>query len=87
MVHWVALRKRVQGKGLGKAMMTYAMNQLAQWHERAYLGTQTRRISAIKLYLNFGFRPLLDTPGAKAAWRQVAQELHHPIFVDMGLNS
>ncbi|MDF1515028.1 MAG: GNAT family N-acetyltransferase [Anaerolineae bacterium] len=78
MIHWVALRRSVWGLGLGKAMMTYAMNQLARWHDRAYLGTQTNRLPAIKNYLDFGFQPYIDPPAAKAAWCEVARKLHHP---------
>ena len=84
-IHWVALRQRVQGKGLSKPMMTHAMNQLAQWHNRAYLGTQTRRLTAIKVYLDFGFVPFTDAPGAEDAWRGVASKLKHQAFVDIGL--
>lgn len=77
-VHWVAIRPAYQGKGLGKAALAYALNQLARWHDRAMLNTQTGRIPAIKLYLNFGFLPDLDPPGAVEAWRQVAGQIKHP---------
>ncbi|TFG70106.1 MAG: GNAT family N-acetyltransferase, partial [Anaerolineales bacterium] len=83
-IHWVALRRRVWGKGLGKAMMSHAMNQLAKEHDRVYLGTQTKRFPAIKIYLDFGFVPLLDFPGAEDVWREVAANLYHPTFVDLG---
>jgi hypothetical protein len=58
--------------------MSYALNVLAQWHERAVLGTQTKRLRAIRLYLDFGFLPDLEAPGAVQAWREVSEQLHHP---------
>lgn len=78
MVHWVAVRPAYQGRGLGKAMLSFTLNQLSQWHERAFLGTQTKRLSAIKLYLDFGFVPDLDQSGVMDAWRDVNAQLHHP---------
>ncbi len=77
-IHWVAIRQAYKGRGLGKVIMTYAMNQLAQWHDRAVLNTQSKRLNAVKLYLDFGFVPNLDLPGAIVAWREVAAGLKHP---------
>jgi hypothetical protein len=50
-------------------MLSYAMKKMAQWHDRAFLGTQTKRLGAIKIYLDFGFLPDMDHPGADIAWR------------------
>jgi GNAT superfamily N-acetyltransferase len=40
-LHWVALRRAYQGKGLARPMLSHALTQMAQWHERAFLGTST----------------------------------------------
>lgn len=80
MIHWIAIRQAYQGLGLGKAALAFALNQLSQWHARAFLGTQTKRIPAIKLYLDFGFAPDLDPPGAREVWREVAMQLKHPLL-------
>ena len=85
-IHWVCIVPQHQRKGLCRPMMTAAMNRLkALGHERAILGTQTPRLVAIKVYLDFGFVPDLgdDAPGAaggesRRAWRLVKQELSHP---------
>lgn len=84
-IHWVATRSAHQGKGLGKAGLSYALNQLARWHTRAYLDTQTARIPAIKLYLDFGFVPDLDQQDAHAAWRGVKAQLQHPALEALDL--
>ncbi|MHC4715357.1 MAG: GNAT family N-acetyltransferase [Planctomycetota bacterium] len=77
-VHWVATRPAYQRRGLARAGLSHTLKQLAQWHQRAYLTTQTGRLGAIRLYLDFGFVPDLDLPGAAEAWRDVAGELDHP---------
>ncbi len=79
-IHWVAVRRAYWGRGLGKAMMTHALNQMAQWHTRAFLGTQTKRLAAIKIYLDFGFVPDLDREGSRNAWREVKRALPHPVL-------
>ncbi len=84
-IHWVAVRQGYWGRGLGKAMLTHALNQMAKWHDRAFLGTQTRRIPAIKIYLDFGFVPDLDEPGALEAWLEVKTELNHPVLEALDL--
>ncbi len=82
-IHWVATRPAYQGKGLGKAGLSYALRQLARWHSRAYLDTQTKRLPAIKLYLDFGFVPDLSQANALLAWRKVAAQLDHPTLASM----
>lgn len=84
-IHWVATRPAHQGKGLGKAGLSYALTQLARWHTRAYLDTQTARLPAIKLYLDFGFVPDLGQPDARGAWRDVRARLKHPALDDLDL--
>ena len=72
------MKPACQGLGLGKAALSYSLKQLAQWHDRCYLATSTARISAINLYLNFGFVPDLSLPDAPTAWRELSTRLKHP---------
>ncbi|MGD2175034.1 MAG: GNAT family N-acetyltransferase [Candidatus Brocadiaceae bacterium] len=76
-IHWLAVRPAYRRRGLAKAAMSHAMERLAEWHERAWLTTSTRRIGAIKLYLDFGFVPDLEPDGACEAWRSVRSDLDH----------
>jgi GNAT superfamily N-acetyltransferase len=78
LIHWVAVRRAHQGRGLGRAMISFAMEQLVRWHDRALLNTANRRYAAIALYLDFGFAPVLDAPEARDRWREVAAYLDHP---------
>ena len=66
-------------------MMSHALRQMAQWHDKAFLGTGTNRLPAIKLYLNFGFAPDLDGEGAREAWREVKAALDHPVLNSMDI--
>ena len=82
-IHWVATRKTYQGRGIMRAGLSYALRQMAQWHERAILGTSTGRVAAIKLYLDYGFLPDLTPPGAREAWVALQQKLHHPALAGL----
>lgn len=74
-IHWVAVTPSYQGRGLSKPMLAEAMRILARHHQAAYLTTQTTSWRAVGLYLQFGFRPLLDTTDAERAWAIVEQRL------------
>lgn len=84
-IHWVAVRPAYQGRGLGKAGLAFALSRLACWHQRAYLTTNTARLPALRLYLDFGFLPDLDEPNARAIWRPVQEALRHPALEALGL--
>ncbi len=71
-IHWVSVRPSHQGKGVAKAALSYAMNRLAEWHDRCYLVTSTERVGAVALYLGFGFAPDLRPANARSAWSAVA---------------
>ena len=67
-------------RGLSKAMMARAMTRLAQSHSGAVLGTSSGRLGAVKVYLDFGFRPEpgeLDKPEIVQAWRDVRSVIGH----------
>jgi GNAT superfamily N-acetyltransferase len=79
-IHWVAVHPQHQRRGISGAMMTEAMGRLSLWHGRAMLGTATGRVWAIKVYLDFGFRPdpsELTAPEVLAGWRNVDEQIHH----------
>ncbi len=77
-IHWVAVHPKHQGRGLCKPLMTHAMNCLSTRHDRCFLGTATRRLPAIKVYLDFGFVPDMTFPDAERAWALVRADLPHP---------
>lgn len=70
-IHWVAIAPEMQGKGLSKPLMSIACKRLKELgHERAYLVTDTARIAAIHLYLQFGFEPDISTEQDWKAWSE-----------------
>ena len=59
-VHMVAARPDSRGKGIGHAMLAYALDMLeARGCTYAILTTDDFRLPAIKTYLDAGFRPVL----------------------------
>ena len=79
-VHWVAIIPQFQGRGLGKPLMTITCQRLKELgHPRAYLGTHNVRVSAINLYLAFGFLPEVLDGEQLAIWSKIQPKLKYPI--------
>ncbi len=84
-IHWVAVHPNHQRRGISKPMMTHAMRRLAQEYSAAVLGTSSGRPWAVKVYLDFGFRPEaaeLNDPKIYAAWVALQTLLQHPALAD-----
>lgn len=77
-LHWVAIVPAFQGRGLAKPLVSQAIELMTRWHRRAYLTTQTTSFKAVKVYLDFGFRPTLDRPESPVAWGLMGRLLGHP---------
>lgn len=60
-IHWVATKEEFQGKGIVKAMMTYAMDLYHKLGSEGYciLQTSTWNWKAIRIYKKFGFEEWL----------------------------
>ena len=60
-VDWVAIKKEYQGKGLAKPLISKFMKIAHDnGHDRVLLHTQTHTWLAAKLYLDFGFEPIIE---------------------------
>ncbi|MCD6291766.1 MAG: GNAT family N-acetyltransferase [Anaerolineae bacterium] len=82
-VHWVAIVPEMQGRGLGKVLMTTVCKRLrALGHDRAYLVTSTARIPAINLYLQFGFMPHIRSEEDLRVWQALRPRLKGPVYLD-----
>jgi GNAT superfamily N-acetyltransferase len=82
-VHYVAIVREYQRRGLSKPLMTAVCNRLRELgHDRAYLATSTAWPRAINLYLRFGFVPLLRNQEEGAAWNGlgVIGETRAPVY-------
>lgn len=75
-LHWVGIVPREQGRKLAKPLVAAALRVLAAKHRKAMLTSQTDSWRAIKMYLDFGFVPLLDgTEDCMEAWRWLESQL------------
>ncbi len=77
-LHWVAIVPPFQGRGLAKPLVAASLALMRRTHARAYLTTQTTSWIAVKVYLDFGFAPVLDKPESREAWAVMARLLKHP---------
>lgn len=77
-IHWVAIRPEYQGRGLAKPLLAASLRRLADFHDRAYLTTQTNTARAINLYLDFGFVPIETYGRCAEGWTWLASVLDHP---------
>lgn len=72
-VHWMAVAPEFQGRSLGKVLLAAICQRLRELgHERAYLTTCTARVPAIRLYLRFGFKPVIRDVEEERRWRALA---------------
>ena len=58
-LHWVAVKREYQGKGLSKPLITYVLHIMKTLgYNHAKIPTQTNTWLAVKVYLDLGFRPI-----------------------------
>ena len=57
-LHWVAIKKDAQGKGLSKPLITFVLNVMKDLgYKRTKIHTQTNTWLACKVYSDLGFQP------------------------------
>ena len=82
-LHWVAVKRSHQGKGLSKPLILYVlkiMKQLGYTH--AKIPTQTYTWLACKIYLDFGFTPIpQNAVHSRNGWRIIKAITDHPALV------
>ena len=75
LLHYVAIAAAHQGQGLSRALTGLGMNRLrALGHRSARLDTQTYSWVAIRVYREFGFRPVIHGEDDKRGWRIVSEK-------------
>lgn len=58
-LHWVAVKREYQGKGLSKPLISHTLNVMKSLgYKHAKIPTQTNTWLAVKVYLDFGFKPI-----------------------------
>lgn len=69
-LHWVAVRREYQGKGLSKPLITYVLSIMRELgYTHAKIPTQTTTWLACKVYLDLGFVPVpQNSISSKQGW-------------------
>jgi len=84
-LHWVAVKREYQGKGLSKPLITYVlkvMRNLGYLH--AKIPTQTNTWLACKVYLDLGFLPIKENlEHSYEGWKIVKELTNHSALKDI----
>ena len=83
-LHWVAVRREFQGKGLAKPLIAYVLNVMRKLgYRHAKIPTQTNTWLACKIYLDLGFLPLPENAVHSChGWRIIKALTNHPALID-----
>lgn len=83
MLHWVAVRRDEQGRGLSKPLILRALERMRELgYRRAVIPTQTTTWLACKVYLDLGFLPIpRNAERNRMGWRIVRTLTNHPTLV------
>lgn len=79
-LHWVAVRRDCQGKGLSKPLIYHTLGILRSLgYIHAKIPTQTTTWLAVKIYLDFGFLPIpKNAESSRDGWRIIKALTDHP---------
>ena len=79
-LHFLGIVPEYQGKKLGKPLVNLVMHRLKELgHEKVYLTTDSSKIVAIKIYLDFGFVPSMESEESRRGWDMVFSHLEYPV--------
>ena len=66
---------KYQGKGLIRPLLEATLSKLQQLHEDYWLTTQPRSMKGIKLYLDYGFLPVVENEEDNRVWKHLFNKL------------
>ena len=84
-LHWVAVRRQDQGKGLSKPLISHVLQIMkALGQTCAKIPTQTTTWLAVKVYLDLGFQPIeKNYTRCRDGWRIVKRLTNHPALWEL----
>ncbi len=84
-LHWVAVKREEQGKGLSKPLISHVIQVMKRLgYKRAKIPTQTTTWVACKVYLDLGFRPIpRNLINSRTGWRIIKRLTDHPALADL----
>lgn len=79
-LHWVAVRREDQGRGLARPLIAHALKRLLELgYRKVKIPTQTTTWVAARLYLDFGFRPIpQNAVRSRVGWSILQRLTDHP---------
>ena len=83
-LHWVAIRRDHQGKGIARPLIAKALSRLRELgYGTLYVHTQTISWVAARLYMEFGFRPTAENAvESEFGYRMLRTLTNHPALAD-----
>lgn len=83
-LHWVAVRREYQGKGLSKPLIAHVLGIMrALGYTHAKIPTQTTTWLACKIYLDFGFTPIPENAvHSYVGWKIIRSLTGHPALAE-----
>mgnify|MGYP004665316793 FL=1 len=83
-LHWVAVRRDMQGRGLSKPLIARTLTRMRELgYTHAKVPTQTNTWLACRIYLDFGFRPIPENAAhSREGWRIIRALTGHPALAD-----
>ena len=84
-LHWVAVRRDEQGKGLSKPLISHVIQVMkGLGYTRAKIPTQSSTWLAVKVYLDLGFRPIgKNYIRCRDGWRIIKRLTDHPALKEL----
>lgn len=85
-LHWVAVKKKYQGKGLSKPLITYILKIMKSLgYTQVKIPTQTNTWLAVKIYLDLGFTPIPENVvSSYDGWCIIKTLTKHKSLADFG---
>lgn len=83
-LHWVAVKREYQRKGLARPLISYVLYRLTELgYQQVKIPTQTVTWVACKIYMDFGFRPIPENAiSSRDGWRIMKALTNHPALCD-----
>lgn len=86
-LHWVAIKKEYQNKGLSRPLILFTLNVMKKLgYTHAKIPTQTNTWLACKIYLDLGFLPVKENAiHSSYGWRIIKTLTDHPALKDFSV--
>lgn len=83
-LHWVAVKREYQGRGLSKPLITYVLKIMKSLgYTQVKIPTQTNTWLAVKIYLDLGFTPIPENAlNSYEGWCIIKALTNHRVLVD-----